>query len=219
MTIRLGETAPDFEQDTANGSVRFHEWAGASWCVLFSHPRSFTPVFATEIAAMARLAGEWARRGVKVICLSVDTAENQIRWAADVEETQGCAIDFPMIADSDGAVSALYGLTGPAPSMRSIFVIDPARLVRLVLSYPSSTGCSFAEILRAIDSLQLADSHRVATPADWVAGEDVFISPSLSDDEAAKRFAGGWTAERPYLRVVAQPLSDERGTPDSAAAP
>jgi len=203
MTLRLGHTAPDFEQDTANGSIRFHDWLGASWCVLFSHPRNFMPVFATEVAAVARLAPEWARRGVKIVCLSADTAENHIRWVVDVEETQGCVVDFPMVADSDRAVAALYGMIDPAIG---ILVIDPAKIVRLSLTYPPSTGCSFTEVLRAIDSLQLADAHGVATPADWVAGQDVFIAPTLSDAEAAARFVGGWTGARAYLRVVAQPL-------------
>jgi alkyl hydroperoxide reductase subunit AhpC len=213
MTLRLGQTAPDFEQDTANGSIRFHAWLGASWCVLLSHPRNFMPVVATEIAAVARLAPEWSRRGAKVICLSSDTAENHIAWAADVEETQGCAIDFPMIADSDRSVSTLYGMADAAENTHGIFLIDPAKLVRLVMAYPASTGCNFSEILRTIDSLQLADTHGVATPADWIVGQDVFIAPGVSDAEAAVRFAGGWTGPRPYLRVVAQPASDpDRGT-------
>lgn len=208
MTLRLGQTAPDFEQDTANGSIRFHVWLGASWCLLFSHPRNFMPVFATELAAVARLAPEWTRRGVKVACLSCDTAESHIAWTADVEETQGCAITFPMIADSDRSVAALYGMADAAENTHGIFVIDPAKLVRLVVAYPASTGCNFAEILRAIDSLQLADAHGVATPADWVAGQDVFIAPTVSDVEAAVRFAGGWTGSRSYLRTVAQPTAD-----------
>ena len=208
MTLRLGQVAPDFEQDTANGSIRFHEWLGTSWCVLFSYPNNFMPVFATEVAAVARLAPEWARRGVKVVGLSADTAEGHIRWTEDVEDTQGCTIDFPMVADCDRAVSKLYGLVNSATIERGIFVIDPARVVRLVLDYPASTGCNFAEVLRAIDSLQLADAHAVATPADWVAGQDVFIEPTLSDAEAAARFVGGWTGPRAYLRVVAQPVHD-----------
>lgn len=215
MTLRLGQTAPDFEQDTANGSIRFHAWLGSSWCVLFSHPHNFMPVFATEVAAAARLAPEWARRGVKVVGLSVDTAEAHIAWITDVEETQHCAIDFPMIADSDRAVSTLYGLADTASIEHGIFVIDPAKIVRLVMTYPADTGCNFTEVLRTIDSLQLADAHAVATPADWVAGQDVFIAPALSDAEATARFAGGWTGSRPYLRVVAQPVHD----PDQQVAP
>jgi alkyl hydroperoxide reductase subunit AhpC len=179
MTLRLGQTAPDFEQDTANGSLRFHAWLGASWCVLLCHSRNFMPVVATEVAAAARLAPEWARRGVKLVCLSAGTAESHVAWAAEVEETQGCTIDFPLIADSDRTVGALYGMADAGENAHRIFVIDPARRVRLVMAYPASTGCGFGEILRAIDSLQLADAHGVATPVDWVAGQDVFMAPSL----------------------------------------
>lgn len=207
MDMRLGQPAPDFEQDTANGSIRFHEWLGSSWCVLVVHPRNFAPVFATEIAALARLSSEWDRRDVKIVCLSADTAESHIEWASDVEETQGCTIDFPMVADSDRSVSTLYGVTDLALEGHGVIVIDPAKTVRLVLAYPACTGCNFTEILRAIDSLQLADARDVATPADWVFGQDVFIAPALSDAEAALRFGGGWTAPRPYLRVVGQPAS------------
>ena len=215
MTLRLGQTAPDFEQDTANGSLRFHTWLGPSWCVLLCHPRTFMPVVATELAAVARLAPEWARRGVKIVCLSCDTAESHIAWAADVEETQGCTIDFPMIADSDRSVCALYGLADGAGDTHGIFVIDPARLVRFAVFYPSSLGCNFRESLRVVDGLHLGDAHGVATPADWVAGQDVFIAPALSDVEAAARFASGWTGARPYLRTVAQPSSN----PDRAPPP
>jgi alkyl hydroperoxide reductase subunit AhpC len=215
MTLRLGQTAPDFEQDTANGSIRFHEWLGASWCMLFSHPQNFTPVSATELAAVARLAPEWARRGVKVVGLSADTAEGHIAWLADVEDAQSCTVGFPVIADCDRTVSALYGLADGATIVPAIFVIDPAKIVRLIMAYPACTGRNFVEILRAIDSLQLADAHAVATPAGWVAGQDVFIAPALSDAEAAARFAGGWTGPKPYLRVVPQPMHD----PDQRVTP
>jgi alkyl hydroperoxide reductase subunit AhpC len=178
MTLRLGQTAPDFEQDTANGSIRFHAWLGASWCLLLCHSRNFLPVVASEVAAAARLAPEWAKRGVKPVCLSAGTAESHIAWVAEVEQTQGCTIDFPMIADSDLSVSALYGMAEAGGTAHGIFVIDPARRVRLVMAYPASTGFGFGEILRAIDSLQLADAHGAATPADWVAGQDVLTTPS-----------------------------------------
>jgi alkyl hydroperoxide reductase subunit AhpC len=181
MTLRLGQTAPDFEQDTANGSIRFHAWLGPSWCVLLCQSRNCMPVVATEVAAAARLAPEWARRGVKLVCLSAGTAESHIAWAADIEQAQGCTIDFPMIADSDLSVGALYGMADAGGTAHGIFIIDPARRVRLVMVYPASTGCGFGEILRAIDSLQLADAHGVATPADWVVGQDVLIVPSSTD--------------------------------------
>lgn len=209
MTVQLGQIAPDFEQDTTNGSVRFHEWAGKSWVVLFSHPKDFTPVCTTELAEAARLKPEWEKRNVKVIGLSVDSAERHVAWENDIVETQGQAVNFPVIADADRKVSTLYGMihpeADPAITVRSVFVIDPAKRVRLMLTYPPSTGRNFAEILRVVDSLQLTDNHKVATPVNWRAGEDVIIVPSLSDEEAKQRFPTGWKTLKPYLRVVSQP--------------
>ncbi len=209
MTIQLGQIAPDFEQDTTNGSLSFHAWLGSSWGVLFSHPKDFTPVCTTELAEVARLKPEWERRSVKPIGLSVDSAERHQAWEADIEETQGQALNFPVIADVDYKVARLYGMihpmADPALTVRSVYVIDPARRVRLVLTYPPSTGRNFSEILRAIDSLQLTDNHKVATPVNWQHGEDVIIVPGLSDDEARTRFPAGWKALKPYLRVIPQP--------------
>lgn len=209
MTIQLGQIAPDFEQDTTNGSIRFHEWMNGSWCVLFSHPKDFTPVCTTELAEAARLKPEWAKRDVKVIGLSVDPADSHTRWELDIEETQGQTVNFPMIADSDRKVATLYGMVhpdaDPAVTVRTVFVIDPAKKVRLMLIYPPSTGRNFQEVLRVIDSLQLTDAHKVATPVNWRDGDKVIIVPSLSDDEARQRFPDGWTALKPYLRLVDQP--------------
>ena len=206
MTIQLGQTAPDFEQDSTHGRLRFHDWLGDAWGVLFSHPRNFTPVCTTELGEVARLRPEWMRRGVKVIGLSVDPVESHRKWDADIAETQGCALDFPMIADPDGRVSALYGMIhpqcDPAMTVRSVFVIDPTKKVRLILTYPPSTGRNFVELLRAIDSLQLTDSRPVATPVDWRPGDAVVISPKLSDEEAARSFPQGFRALKPYLRLV-----------------
>jgi alkyl hydroperoxide reductase subunit AhpC len=209
LTIQLGQIAPDFEQDTTNGSIRFHEWVNGSWCVLFSHPKDFTPVCTTELAEAARLKPEWDKRGVKVIGLSVDSSDSHASWEKDIEETQGQALNFPVIADPDRKVATLYGmvhpLTEPSLTVRSVFVIDPNRKVRLTMTYPPSTGRNFQEILRVVDSLQLTDAHKVATPVDWQDGDKVIIVPSLSDADAKERFPDGWTALKPYLRVVDQP--------------
>ncbi|HEX8056014.1 MAG TPA: peroxiredoxin [Novosphingobium sp.] len=206
MTIQLGQTAPDFEQDSTQGRIRFHEWLGPSWGVLFSHPKNFTPVCTTELGEVARLAPEWKKRGVKPIGLSVDPVEAHVRWEADIEETQGQRLDFPMIADPDGTVSRVYGMihpeSDPALTVRSVFVIDPAKKVRLILTYPPSTGRNFAEIVRAIDSLQLTDAQSVATPVNWLPGDKVVISPKLSDEEASRRFPQGFQTLKPYLRLV-----------------
>lgn len=206
MTIQLGQTAPDFEQDSTQGRIRFHEWVGSSWGVLFSHPKNFTPVCTTELGEVARLAPEWEKRGVKPIGLSVDPVEAHVRWEADIEETQGQRLDFPMIADPEGTVSRAYGMihpeSDPALTVRSVFVIDPAKKVRLILTYPPSTGRNFAEILRAIDSLQLTDAQSVATPVNWLPGDKVVISPKLSDEEASRRFPQGFQTLKPYLRLV-----------------
>ncbi len=211
MTLRLGDTAPDFEAQTTEGELHFHEWAGESWIVLFSHPKNFTPVCTTELGAVAKLKPEFDRRNVKVIGLSVDAVDDHHRWAQDIQETQGAALNFPLIADHDRRVADLYGMVHPNASdtltVRSVFVIDPQKKLRLTLTYPASTGRNFAEILRAIDSLQLTNAHSVATPSDWQHGEDVIIVPSLSDEEAKRRFPDGWRALKPYLRVTRQPGS------------
>ncbi len=211
MTLQLGDTAPDFQAQTTEGPVQFHEWAGDSWIVLFSHPKNFTPVCTTELGAVAKLKPEFDRRNVKVIGLSVDPVDDHHRWAQDIQETQGTALNFPLIADHDRRVADLYGMVHPNASdtltVRSVFVIDPQKKLRLTLTYPASTGRNFAEVLRTIDSLQLTDAHSVATPADWRHGEDVIIVPSLSDEEANRRFPGGWRALKPYLRMTRQPGS------------
>jgi alkyl hydroperoxide reductase subunit AhpC len=209
MALRLGDLAPNFTAETTEGTIRFHEWVGDSWCVLFSHPKDFTPVCTTELGETSRLKGEFERRNVKVIGLSVDPLGSHRRWAEDIRETQGHALNFPVIADADRVVSDLYGMIHPNASdtftVRSVFIIDPKRKVRLTLTYPASTGRNFDEILRVIDSLQLTDKHSVATPVNWKAGQDVIIVPALADEDARTRFPGGWKTVKPYLRVVAQP--------------
>lgn len=209
MTIRLGDVAPDFEQDSTAGNIRFHDWAGDSWVVLFSHPKDFTPVCTTELGEVAKIKPEFDRRGVKVIGLSVDTLEEHNGWIGDIEETQGVALNFPLIADSDRTVSNLYDMIHPNAddtlTVRSVFVIDSEKKVRLIITYPASTGRNFAEILRSIDSLQLTDNHKVATPVNWQDGGNVIIVPSLSNEEAKKLFPEGWDEQKPYLRVTRQP--------------
>ncbi|MCK8783915.1 peroxiredoxin [Roseomonas sp. NAR14] len=206
MAIQLGQVAPDFEQDTTEGRIRFHEWLGGSWCVLFSHPKDYTPVCTTELGEAARLKPEFERRNVKVIGLSVDPVESHRGWEADIEETQGTAVNFPMIADADRKVSTLYGMVHPDAdpllTVRSVFVIDPDRKVRLTLTYPPSTGRNFAEVLRVIDSLQLTDRHKVATPVNWQPGDRAIIPPSIDDEAARTRFPQGWEEKKPYLRYV-----------------
>jgi alkyl hydroperoxide reductase subunit AhpC len=209
MAVQLGQIAPDFTQATTQGEVSFHKWLGDSWGVLFSHPKDFTPVCTTELAEAARLKPEFDKRNVKVIGLSVDSASSHAGWEKDIKETQGTAVNFPMIADADRKVSQLYDMihpaSDPALTVRSVFVIDPQKKVRLTLTYPPSTGRNFDEILRVIDSLQLTDAHKVATPVNWTPGKDVIIVPSLSDEDAKKRFPQGWKTLKPYLRVVKQP--------------
>ncbi len=206
MTVQLGQIAPDFEQDSSMGPISLHAYLGDAWGVLFSHPKDYTPVCTTELAAVARLMPEWEKRHVKPIGLSVDSTENHAGWARDIEETQGQALNFPVIADRDRRVSNLYGMIHPeadaSVTVRSVFIIDPNKKVRLILTYPPSTGRNFREILRVIDSLQLTDTNKVATPADWTPGEHVIIVPSLSDEDAKARFPQGWKTLRPYLRVV-----------------
>jgi alkyl hydroperoxide reductase subunit AhpC len=209
MSIQLGQIAPDFEQDSSEGRIKFHAWLGHSWGILFSHPKDYTPVCTTELAEVARLKPEWDKRNVKVIGLSVDSSERHVGWAADILETQGQAVNFPVLADADRTVSNLYGmvhpLADPSITVRSVFIIDPNKKVRLIMTYPPSTGRNFAEILRVVDSLQLTDAYKVATPVNWKFGDDVIIVPSLSDAEAKERFPNGWKTLKPYLRVVKQP--------------
>lgn len=209
MALQLNDTAPDFTQDSTEGPLHFYDWAGPSWVVLFSHPKDFTPVCTTELGAVAKLKPEFDRRGVKVIGLSVDPAGSHADWSKDIEETQGAALNFPLIADHDRKVSDLYGMIHPNASdtmtVRSVFVIDPNRKVRLTITYPAATGRNFDEILRVIDSLQLTDKHKVATPVNWKQGDDVIIVPSITNEQARSLFPGGWTEHKPYLRTVPQP--------------
>jgi len=209
MTIQLGQIAPDFLQDSSTGPISFHAWLGTSWGILFSHPRDYTPVCTTELAEAARLKPEWDKRNVKVLGLSVDSAESHRAWDKDIEETQHQVMNFPVLADADRKVSTLYGmvhpLADPTITVRSVFIIDPNKKVRLIMTYPPSTGRNFAEILRVVDSLQLTDANKVATPVNWTDGQDVIISPSLSDADAKARFPNGWKTLKPYLRMVAQP--------------
>ena len=209
MTIRLGDIAPDFTQQSTAGEIRFHEWLGDSWGVLFSHPKTFTPVCTTELGEVARLKAEFDKRGVKVLGLSVDTAEDQKTWEGDIAETQGHSVNFPMISDNDRKVSDLYGMIHPNASdtltVRTVFIIDPAKKVRLTLTYPASTGRNFEEILRVVDSMKLTDKHKVATPVNWRDGEDVIILPKIPNDEAKQLFPEGWDEQKPYLRVLPQP--------------
>jgi thioredoxin-dependent peroxiredoxin len=209
-SLRLGDVAPDFEQESSEGRIRFHEWLGNSWGVLFSHPADFTPVCTTELGLTAKLADEFKKRGVKVIALSVDPVDSHTRWIEDINSTQNARVNFPIIADADRKVSELYDLIHPNASstltVRSLFVIDPAKKVRLIITYPASTGRNFDEILRVIDSLQLTDNHSVATPGNWKDGDDVVIVPSLQDPELIKaKFPKGYRAVRPYLRLTPQP--------------
>jgi thioredoxin-dependent peroxiredoxin len=209
-SLRLGDLAPDFEQHSSLGPIRFHEWLGDKWGVLFSHPADFTPVCTTELGLTANLHDEFAKRGVKVIALSIDPVESHVKWIDDINSTQHATVNFPIIADADRKVSLLYDLIHPNASatatVRSLFIIDPAKKIRLVITYPASTGRNFDEILRVIDSLQLTDNHSVATPGNWKRGEDVVIVPSLQDPELIKqKFPKGYVAIRPYLRVTPQP--------------
>ncbi|SCB09293.1 peroxiredoxin [Cupriavidus alkaliphilus] len=210
MALRLGDIAPDFEQDSSEGRIRFHAWLGDSWGVLFSHPADYTPVCTTELGLTARLKDEFARRGVKAIALSVDTVDSHRGWIADINETQATEVNFPILADADRKVSQLYDMIHPNANetltVRSLFIIDPNKKVRLIITYPASTGRNFNEVLRVIDSLQLTDSHSVATPANWQDGDDVVIVPSLKDEAVLReKFPKGYQAVRPYLRLTPQP--------------
>jgi alkyl hydroperoxide reductase subunit AhpC len=214
----IGDRAPDFTAETTQGTLRFHDWLGSSWGMLFSHPKDFTPICTTELGYLAGLKPEFERRGCKVMGLSVDTVRDHAEWAKDIEETQGHALDFPLVADHDLQVAKLYGMLHPNAgetsrgrtaadnaTVRTVFVIAPDKTVKAMLAYPMSSGRNFDEVLRLLDSLQLTAKHKVATPANWRPGEDVVIVPSVPDDEARKRFPQGWKAPRPYLRIVPQP--------------
>jgi alkyl hydroperoxide reductase subunit AhpC len=217
MSLRIGDTAPDFEADSTHGRLRFHDWAGDSWAVLFSHPKDFTPVCTTELGYMAKIKPEFDRRNVKIIGLSVDPVSDHARWASDIEDTQGHAPNYPVIGDADFSVSKLYGMlpadTSGDPgertpadnqTVRNVFVIGPDKKIKLVLVYPMTTGRNFDEVLRVIDSLQLTAKHRVSTPVNWKQGEDVIIAGSVSNDEARQIF-GTWKEPKPYIRIVPQP--------------
>jgi alkyl hydroperoxide reductase subunit AhpC len=210
MGLHIGSVAPDFEQESSEGKIKFHEWLGDSWGVLFSHPADFTPVCTTELGRVAKLKGEFAKRHAKVIALSVDTLTSHKGWIGDIEETQDTKVNFPILADGDRKVALLYDMIHPeadnTATVRSVFVIDPKKKIRLIITYPASTGRNFDEILRVIDSLQLTDNHSVATPVDWKDGQDVVIVPSLKDPEVLKqKFPKGWREVKPYLRLTSQP--------------
>jgi len=216
MSLRIGDTAPDFEADTTEGHIRFHDWIGDKWAVLFSHPKDFTPVCTTELGTMARIKPEFDKRNVKIIGLSADPVASHAGWAKDIEETQGAAVNYPMIGDSDLKIAKLYNML-PAEAVpgtrtaadnltvRNVFVVGPDKKIKLILVYPMTTGRNFDEVLRVIDSLQLTAKHKVATPANWKHGEDVIIAGSVNDDDARKQYPGGWKAPKPYLRIVPQP--------------
>jgi thioredoxin-dependent peroxiredoxin len=218
MTLQLGDTAPDFEAQTTEGPMRFHEWIGDSWAVLFSHPKDFTPVCTTELGYMAKIKPEFERRGVKIVGLSVDPTDDHSSWAVDIEETQGQAPNYPIIGDADFSVSKLYGMlpveTSGDPgertpadnqTVRNVFVIGPDKKIKLILVYPMTTGRNFDEVLRVIDSLQLTANHKVATPVNWQQGDDVIIAGSVSNDEAKELWPEGWESPKPYIRIVSQP--------------
>ena len=210
MTLRLGDTAPDFEQDSSIGKIKFHEWAGDSWVILFSHPSDFTPVCTTELGLTAKLKPEFDKRNVKALALSVDSAESHSTWIKDIEETQKTIVGFPIVADVDKKVSTLYDMIHPNQSetatVRSVFIVDPKKKIRLTLTYPMSTGRNFNEILRVIDALQLTDGYTVATPGNWQDGDDVIIPLTIKDEEVIKqKYPKGYKAERPYLRLTPQP--------------
>jgi thioredoxin-dependent peroxiredoxin len=223
MALQLGDTAPDFEAETTEGKISFHDWIGDSWAILFSHPRDFTPVCTTELGYMAKIKPEFDRRGVKILGLSVDPTDNHTQWAKDIEETQGEAPNYPIIGDADYSVSKAYGMlpadadgdpTSRTPAqnqtVRNVFVIAPDKTIKLILVYPMTTGRNFDEVLRVIDSLQLTANHKVATPVNWQQGDDVIIAGSVSDEEAKELF-GEWESPRPWLRIVPQPEKEKAG--------
>ena len=209
MAIRLGDDAPNFQTDTTEGPIDFYDWKGDSWAVLFSHPKDFTPVCTTELGYTAKLKDEFAKRNVKVIGLSVDSVDDHVKWSQDIEDTQGVYPNFPMIGDPDRKVADLYDMIHPNANdtltVRSVFIIGPDKKVKLIITYPASTGRNFDEILRVIDSLQLTAKYQVATPVDWKDGEDVIIVPAVSDEDAKAKFPKGWKAVKPYLRITPQP--------------
>ena len=217
MAIRIGDIAPDFTARTTEGTIRFHDWVADGWAILFSHPKDFTPVCTTELGYMAGLKDEFAKRNCKIMGLSVDPVEDHQRWKSDIEETQGHAVDYPMIGDDDLAVAKLYDMIHPNAAggkgrtamdnmtVRSVFVVGPDKRVKLILTYPMTTGRNFDEVLRVLDSMQLTASHQVATPVNWQDGDDVIIVPAVSDDAAREKYPGGWRAPKPYLRLVSQP--------------
>jgi alkyl hydroperoxide reductase subunit AhpC len=218
MALAINDTAPDFEANTTEGKIRFHDWIGDSWAVLFSHPKDFTPICTTELGYMAKIKPEFDKRGVKIIGLSVDPVDRHAQWAADIKETQGHAPNYPMIGDTDLAISKAYGMLPASASgdvskrtandnqtVRNVFVIGPDKKIKLILVYPMSTGRNFDEVLRVIDSLQLTAKHKVSTPVNWKPGEDVVISGSVSDDDAKKQYPSGWKSPKPYMRIVPQP--------------
>jgi alkyl hydroperoxide reductase subunit AhpC len=218
MALQIGDIAPDFEAQTTEGKIRFHDWIGGSWAVLFSHPKDFTPICTTELGYMAKIKPEFDKRGVKIIGLSVDPVDNHAKWANDIKETQGFAPNYPMIGDTDFNVSKLYGMLPASTSgdpakrtaadnqtVRNVFVVGPDKKIKLILVYPMTTGRNFDEVLRVIDSLQLTAKHKVATPVNWKQGEDVIIAGSVTDDEAKKTYPGGWKSPKPYIRIVPQP--------------
>ena len=217
MSLRIGDTAPDFQADTTAGAIKFHEWLGDSWGVLFSHPKDFTPVCTTELGYMAKLKPEFDKRHTKVVGLSIDPVSDHERWVGDIEETQGHKVNYPLIGDPELKVAKLYDMihpnaSGAAPrtaadnaTVRSVFIVGPDKKIKLILTYPMSTGRNFDEVLRVLDSMQLTAKHKVATPVNWKQGEDVIIVPSVSNDEAKTKFPGGWKSPKPYLRIVPQP--------------
>lgn len=220
MSIRLGDTAPDFTAQTTEGEIHFHDWIGDSWAVLFSHPKDYTPVCTTELGMAAKLKPEFDKRNTKIIGLSVDPLDSHEGWANDIEETQGAKVNFPMIADSDRKVADLYDMIHPNANdtftVRSVFVIDPNKKVKLTLTYPASTGRNFDELLRVIDSLQLTADYSVATPVNWKDGDDCIIVPSVSDEDAKEKFPAGFTTIKPYLRTTPQPNKTDKQKPTSA---
>ncbi|RCR70807.1 peroxiredoxin [Larkinella punicea] len=209
MALRLGDIAPDFTAETTEGTINFHEWLGNSWGMIFSHPADFTPVCTTELGRTAQLKDEFAKRGVKVIAVSVDALDSHTEWVKDINETQNTTVDFPLIADKDRQVAELYDMIHPNASekatVRSVFIIGPDKKIKLTLTYPASTGRNFTEILRVIDSLQLTANYQVATPADWTEGQDVIVVPAVSTEDAIKKFPKGVTIVKPYLRTTPQP--------------
>jgi thioredoxin-dependent peroxiredoxin len=218
MVLQIGDTAPDFTAETTQGTVNFHDWIGDGWAVMFSHPKDFTPVCTTELGYMAKLKPEFDKRGVKIIGISVDSVEDHKKWADDIKETQGQAPNYPLIGDTELKVAKAYGMIHPNASgsakgrtavdnatVRTVFVVGPDKKIKLMITYPMSTGRNFDEVLRVIDSLQLTAKHQVATPVNWKKGEDVIIVPAVKDEDAKKKFPGGWKAPKPYLRIVPQP--------------